>query len=158
MTRQLILLHSSNAINDATFMHRFLRTPRSSCRTRCFMADGFALALVLQLRHACAASGYPSNGLGRIIVAVHLTQLPPIKIKTAGDAPQARRASEQVLSEVSEPLRNLSLVQPLIYAPYRSYFEVNNHVRRLEGLHVVVEQLARGRNLPLIPHQIAPPR
>ena len=45
MTSQQRILHSSDAINYATFVHQFFRTPCLSWHRRCFLADGFDLPL-----------------------------------------------------------------------------------------------------------------
>ena len=54
MTSQQRILHSSDAINYATFVHQFLHTPCLSWRRRCFLADGFALPLfeLANMHHA----------------------------------------------------------------------------------------------------------
>ena len=54
MISQQRILHSSDAINYATFAHQFLRTPCLNSRRRCFPADGFALPLfeLANMHHA----------------------------------------------------------------------------------------------------------
>ena len=54
VTSQQRILHSSHAINYATFVHQFSRTPCSSWHMRCFLADGFALPVyeLANMHHA----------------------------------------------------------------------------------------------------------
>jgi hypothetical protein len=60
MTSQQRFLNSSDAINYATFVHQFFRTPGLSWRRRCFLADGFALPLfeLANMHHAAGKIDY----------------------------------------------------------------------------------------------------